>query len=263
MHSRSPLLYSRPGHPLDGLPLSLIDRAFNHQRREFVVGAGIYSGPTTAGSANGWTLSEVATGLGNVNNVGFDFGNTNAGALTLTTDNALNDLENLQYLAQEFRPRTTPKAFVCFALVAVSSASCDALLGLVTQGTDLIGTPPTSGIYFLKPTGTSDWALKRLVGGVVVQSVQCGFSLGNGQFVLIGFRVDSHGVRMFAKALPGTTSMTIARTIADDVGVGTLVTSSTAASDNIIVYPSFAVRSGSALSSRNMSIDFALFYQEK
>lgn len=194
---RGPLLYSNPGVPLDGIPLDLAD-VVNRTRSGLVVGGGRpYIGPQTAGTGAGWVLTEVAVGAGNTGAVT----QNSLGQLTLTTDNADEDQESLQFVNRSFRYSTT-RRLACFARLKVSDdITTDAFFGLAALDTTLVvasAAGVTDGIFFLKADTATDWTV-HVRAASTSTTATTGLTIADDTFMIIGFTVIGGAIRWYAK----------------------------------------------------------------
>lgn len=193
---RGPLFFSAPHLPFDSIPLSIAQALTADRSGVAVGGNALYTGPRTAGTSGGWTLTETSAGAGNGNNVA----QNHLGQLVLTTDNGDNDLENMQYTGRLFRYSTTRK-LACFARIALGDANDgEALFGLAVADTSLTASAPADGIYFNKAETATDWTINVISSAASSTTATAGLTLSDDGFVVLGFTIVGGAIRWWAKA---------------------------------------------------------------
>lgn len=110
-----------------------------------------YQGPATAGTSNGWVLTEVAAGAGNTNSVATI--SVDGGALRLTTDNAASDSEALQAQRETFLFASGKKLWFKARFRISQATTSRFIIGL--QDADTTPFDVTHGVYFKKDADTN------------------------------------------------------------------------------------------------------------
>lgn len=256
IHSRGPLLYTKPGDAFDQMPLVLQqlvgDRGiagylnyFNHFET--------WNGPLAEGTLGGWVLSG-ATGVATV---ALTLDEVNTGIIALTTETAVANANAQLQLTSMPISYKVGKRLWCFAKLKLSDVDDElAMFGLMGVDTDVFSTLPTQGIFFEKDETVTDWDFHVRDGGASTEDTTfSGLTLADDTYHVLGFSVDVVG-----NVTPyfGTTSSglkaytTVARS---NTQLGTLNTGAD------IMVPTFAVQTG-ASQADNMEVDWLLVCRE-
>jgi hypothetical protein len=248
---RGPVVYSEPGHLLNGIPFHLAMEAHTifgdgDRLSGFASDFHHYPGPAAGGTAGGWIATDNAgaatIGLADAIN----------GILRLQTNTTENDDAELQLLGESFK-YISGKRLWCAARLAVSDADdMEAAFGLVITDTDIIGGV-TDGLHFRKTETGTDFTF--VVEKDSTETTQaCGLTLTDGDFVVLGFYVDPLGnIFMFAEhdTIAGSAVLHTGTNVAN-----------TNAPDNEELRLSFACETGGA-AAKTLDVDWVVAAQER
>lgn len=256
LHHRGPILYNRPGNPLNEIPLDLADLSFNHSGYGTTVGNGRYDGPlTVAGTgfisgANGW----VFTDAGAAGSVGLN----NVGALVVTTSTTDESSTQIQQTSKPYRYTTTNR-IRCFARLATSTAiTTDAFFGLSIADTTIIATSAedvTDCIGFFKAATATDWSFLVQKGGTATTTA-LGLTLTDAAFALIGFEINKAVCRVYGVLDPSDQLLTSPNLL----GAGTAVALTNVPDTQDLVFSIAAGQEGGT-TARTLTVDWGFAHQ--
>lgn len=255
-HFGGQLLYGNDHSPFDGIPLEFAN-AFLRRHIGVKVGNSDYLGPIVAGSAGGWTMTDIA-GTGAVTQ-------NNEGALVITTGTSDENRTQLQHKLAPFKYSTTKK-LVCFARLKVSTqATSDAFFGLASIDTTVVtaaagAVDVDDGIFFFK-TATADDFTFEVGKDSTYSTVACGLDLADDTYVILGFIVEGGVIKWFALSDPSDKMQNM-----DDtpglLGSGTVIVNTNAPDDTDLALTFICGQEGGT-TARVLTVDWAFACQEK
>lgn len=249
---RGPLRYTRPSHIFDQLPFDLSEVFSREYMYEIVGGGRPWYGPAAAGSAGGWTLTDVGSGSSTLL-----MGND--GKLVLTGGTTDEDNSGLQFKGLPFRYSTT-RDIVFAARVALSTAATsDAFIGLAAVDTSLISASALAVddvIGFFKAATATDYTFNSRKNTTSTTQAM-GLTLTDAAYALLGFTIKGGVIRAFA-ALDPDDKVNSSDTL---FGSGSAV-AATNAPDDIDVLLTFMVGQEGGTTARTLTVDWAFAAQE-
>lgn len=169
-----------------------------------------YYGPATAGTSNGWVLTEVAVGLGNTNSVATLA--VDGGALRLTTDNAASDSEALQIQRETFLFASGKKLWFKTRIRISQTTTSRFIVGL--QDADTTPFDVTHGVYFKKDADTNiDFVVEN---GNTATDTDTGADVTADTWVTLAFYYD--GKSTVEWSVDGTTGTSVTTNLPTDTG---------------------------------------------
>jgi hypothetical protein len=232
-----------------------MQRAVTSSAREVIVGAGqTWVGPLTAGSSNGWVLTDVGTGSSTV-------AISNAGQLVFTGGTTDEDNSGLQYttMLSPFRYSATLD-IACFARVKLSTAiTTDFMFGLFGIDTSPISASAIAvddGIGFFKAATATDLTCHVRKNTTSTGSTALGITIVLDTFFLCGFTVKSGVCTFYGASDPNDMFLTNNALLGSGVRVA-----ATTAPDDIDIVPTFLVGQEGGTTARVLTIDWAFFTQ--
>lgn len=212
---KGPLVYSNPGHLLNGIPIDLAHQCHT------IFGSGdrvsgyandfhLWEGPLATGTAGGWTATDNAgscvIGLQDAVN----------GILALTTGGTEDNDANLKLNGETFKYISGKRLWFAARVAVTDANDMEAAIGLGQPVTDFVGTPPTDSLYFRKTETGTDFTFV-VEKGSTETTVACGLTLTDSGYVVLGFVVDASGnIFWYAEddATAGSAGLTTATNIA-------------------------------------------------
>lgn len=249
---RGHLKYSRTNHPFDGLDLPFLQRAVLNSQAAVLVGAGnAWMGPATAGSSNGWVLTDVGTGTSTA-------ALNTSGQLVLTGGTTDEDNSALQYTTVLPFVYSTTRDIACFARVKLSTAiTTDFMFGLFGVDTSPISASAIAvddGIGFFKAATATD--LTGHVRKTTTSTTQAmGITIVLDSFFVLGFTVKSGAIRLYAATDANDIFLT------SDTLFGNGFSPALTNAPAVTLAPTFLVGQEGGTTARVLTIDWAFFMQ--
>lgn len=243
-------------HPFHKVPRGAVDgiariSGYQYYATDFLT----YAGPNTAGEAGGWTLTETACGLGGTNRVDID-NSAQFGKLLLATDDADNDLENLQMTGEPWR-YVVGKQLWFFCEFEISDANdCECFLGLAITDTSLIASGPSDGLFFEKAETATALDFNAVKDTCNVEDTTIAHTLADATARIIGFYVDTNGdIHVYdGLASSGIDALT---------EVATVQAGSASIPDDEDLAISFSIQAGAACTTETLALDWLFVCQER